>query len=358
MLYILFKISFIISTILTLIIFIYPPILDYVSSNKKLKKKENIEPYPDVTIVIPTYMEEENIQKKIENTKNYNYPNDKMEIIVIDGGSNDNTVKISKKIEGIKVINLNQRGKIRAINNGIKNAKSDLVLMTDADVLIEPNALKETIHYLNQNVAAISSKGTISNSNNFYSHSKKRYHNKDFNMRHKESLLDNCCSLDGKFILLDKNKINHIDESGYTDDFTLTLQAYKKGYKSIVINKNFFHENAKSTLTEEIKQMKRRCKTSIADSFKNADVILNNKSWYSLFIFPFRRLLNFFTPFFLLIIGLYTLLFIPSMFTILVVLYILFTFRNSYYSVLMISLFLAWFDVVTINLNKGAFWNS
>lgn len=351
-----FRIAFIISASFTLIIALYRKILKYTTSNKKLKINNEIEEYPNITVVIPTFMEENNIKQKINNTLKFEYPQNKMNIIVVDGGSEDDTVQIAKKFDTVKVININQRGKIKAINKALEHSENDLVLLTDADVTIDQNAIKKSIKYFGQDIAAISSKGTINKGNNFYSKSKRMYHHKDFNMRYMESILDNCCSLDGKFILLDTNKVNRIDKSGYTDDFTLTLQIYKKGYKSIVIDENLFYEKSKEKLIDEINQMRRRCKTSIADSFRNIDIIMKNKSPYTLFIFPLRRLLNFFIPLFLLIIGLYTLVNIPVIFSILVITYSVFTYRNIYYNILMISIILAWFDIITLNLNEGAFW--
>ena len=58
---------------------------------------------PKVSVVIPAYNEEKTISETIESISASDYPEDKFEIIVVDDGSRDNTLKIAEKFQSDKV---------------------------------------------------------------------------------------------------------------------------------------------------------------------------------------------------------------------------------------------------------------
>src|SRR3989338_4493846 len=72
---------------------------------------------PKISIVIPTLNEEKDIGKLLLSVSNQSYKN--YEIIIVDGGSSDNTVKIAKKYTG-KVFVLPKAGVTKSRNYGIK----------------------------------------------------------------------------------------------------------------------------------------------------------------------------------------------------------------------------------------------
>ena len=87
----------------------------------------------ELSVVIPCLNEEDTIEiciKKI--LKIFDYHKINGEIIIVDNGCNDNTVKISKKYE-VKVIKENKKGYGSAIKKGIKNSTGKYILMADAD---------------------------------------------------------------------------------------------------------------------------------------------------------------------------------------------------------------------------------
>jgi len=87
-----------------------------------------------ISVVIPTLNEEANIAKNIKSLK-------RCEVIVSDGGSKDNTVKIARKL-GAKVVK-SPKGRARQMNTGAKKAKGDIILFLHADTLLPKGALKK-----------------------------------------------------------------------------------------------------------------------------------------------------------------------------------------------------------------------
>ena len=93
--------------------------------------------FPKVSIIIPVRNEEKFIEKAIRSIIQNDYPKDKLEIIVIDGLSEDNTIEILKKLKEeypdiIKILNNPQKITPVALNIGLKNASGDIIIRMDA----------------------------------------------------------------------------------------------------------------------------------------------------------------------------------------------------------------------------------
>ena len=106
-----------------------------------------------VSVIIPTYNEEEDILKVLEHTASLEYKN--KEVIVVDSGSTDNTreivEKFSKKYRFVRLIKQKKReGVSSARNLGIKESKGQILIILNADVLLLPDFIKKIIkHYEN-----------------------------------------------------------------------------------------------------------------------------------------------------------------------------------------------------------------
>lgn len=94
-----------------------------------------------ISVVIPAYNEEKNIEKCIKSLLSQAYSRDDYEIIVVDGGSKDRTVEIAQNL-GAKVISQKSRYIEGARNDGAFMARGGIVAFTDADIVLHDNWLK------------------------------------------------------------------------------------------------------------------------------------------------------------------------------------------------------------------------
>ena len=95
---------------------------------------------PKFSIVIPVYNVENYIGKCLESIKNQTFKD--YEIIVVDDGSNDNSMKIVKKYD-TKIINSSHVGVSEARNIGAKQAKGEYLIFLDSDDYWDKDLLKE-----------------------------------------------------------------------------------------------------------------------------------------------------------------------------------------------------------------------
>ena len=94
-----------------------------------------------ISVIIPTYNEAENIRECLESLCKQTLARDSYELIVVDGGSTDNTIEIAK--EYADVVFVQKSPKVGgARNDGILRAKYDIVSTTDADTVLPPHWLK------------------------------------------------------------------------------------------------------------------------------------------------------------------------------------------------------------------------
>lgn len=101
-----------------------------------------------VSVVIPTYNEEKNIEMCLESLNNQTLPRNEYEIIVVDGYSNDRTRKLAKKYAD-KVILQKSNGVGGARNDGAKIAEGDIIATTDADIVVTRDWLETIVKNFN-----------------------------------------------------------------------------------------------------------------------------------------------------------------------------------------------------------------
>jgi glycosyltransferase involved in cell wall biosynthesis len=103
---------------------------------------------PLVSVIIPAYNAAQYIGEAIESALAQTYKN--QEIIVVDDGSNDNTVELISNKYGEKVTIIKQKnaGPSSARNRGIKEARGEYIAFLDADDIWLPNKISEQIELM------------------------------------------------------------------------------------------------------------------------------------------------------------------------------------------------------------------
>lgn len=110
-----------------------------------------------LSFVIPCYNEESNVNLIHDEIAKIFLPLYKYEIIFVNDGSSDNTLKSLKEIlknskTKIKVINFSRNfGKEAAIYAGLKEAKGDYISLIDADMQQDPKYVMEMVSFLDKN---------------------------------------------------------------------------------------------------------------------------------------------------------------------------------------------------------------
>jgi len=120
---------------------------------------------PQVSVIIPVFNEEKNISKTIDSIMQTSYPKDKIEIIVTDDKSTDNTLQIVSQKSGVKVIALPiNKGKRHALELGVRACKGEVIVCVDSDTTLDPEAITNLVQPLaNPDVYCVCGNGIVAN---------------------------------------------------------------------------------------------------------------------------------------------------------------------------------------------------
>ncbi len=162
--------------LIILSIYFVSTVIVIIGASKTFPKLEE-EDLPTISIIVAARNEEENILECIQSLNNLEYPEKKIEIILVDDKSTDATGKIiddyiEEKPKFQKIVAKETRGELKgktlAIANAIEFAKNDIILTTDADCIVSPKWAKTIAsYYINDDVAIVNGMTNQFEVNNF-----------------------------------------------------------------------------------------------------------------------------------------------------------------------------------------------
>jgi len=259
-------------------------LLVYLENRKKVFKDPPLpKKLPKVSILVPAYNEEKTIAKTLKSLLKLNYPKSLLEIIAINDGSTDNTLKIMKKFEkyGVKVIDKPNGGKASALNAGLKIAKGNIIVCMDADSVVSKNALKYTIGYFNDpKVGAVASSLKVHKPKTFWQKMQFVEYIYNIFLRKVLAFMDSVFVVPGPFGLYRRSvlkKLGGWEEGNLTEDMELTMRIQKAGYKVETSLNSIVYTKTPETFKRLMKQRIRWYRGFLINARKYKDLFLNPK---------------------------------------------------------------------------------
>lgn len=149
---------------LALIVYVYglyPLLIAMIATSKPRRPAPEIleDAWPRIAVLIPAFNEERWLARKIENTLALDYPADKLRVIVASDGSTDRSVEIAREYSarGVERIEFPSRvGKSEVLNRLIPQLDEEIVLLTDANALLDPAAARRLVrHFADASTGAV-----------------------------------------------------------------------------------------------------------------------------------------------------------------------------------------------------------
>ncbi|WP_411149715.1 bifunctional polysaccharide deacetylase/glycosyltransferase family 2 protein [Streptomyces sp. A30] len=120
-----------------------------------------------VSVIVPAYNEKECIANTLKSLAQSTHP---IEIIVVDDGSTDGTSEIARSAAdslgmfNVRVIRQENAGKPAALNNGVRSASHDLVVMMDGDTVFEADTVRQLVQpFADPEVGAVAGNAKVGN---------------------------------------------------------------------------------------------------------------------------------------------------------------------------------------------------
>lgn len=112
-----------------------------------------------ISIVVPVFNGQATIGQCLDSLVKQEPSNKSLEIIVVDDGSQDETLKILSRYAGISVVSQSNAGPAAARNRGVKEATGDIVLFTDADCVPGERWVEEMVKSFLNDPSVVGVKG-------------------------------------------------------------------------------------------------------------------------------------------------------------------------------------------------------
>jgi cellulose synthase/poly-beta-1,6-N-acetylglucosamine synthase-like glycosyltransferase len=197
---------------------------------------------PTVTVIVPMHNEEKVIRLKLENLAALEYPRDKLQILLVNDGSTDNTLKevsdfTKNSTLDFTVINFgSQCGKTVALNNALKYANGEIVIVSDSDAFLARDILLKTMPFFaDPSVGAlISREELIEPEASWVSETEKVYFDLVYGtIKLGESKLHSTIMFHGGFAAYRKSILEKFNVE--TDDTGTALDIVQKGKRTIMV---------------------------------------------------------------------------------------------------------------------------
>ncbi|MGB1204721.1 MAG: glycosyltransferase family 2 protein [Chitinophagales bacterium] len=232
---------------------------------------------PSLSIVIAAYNEVDFITQKIENTLALNYPKNKLEYIFVTDGSTDETPEIVARYSEIRLFHSSERkGKMAAIQRVMPDVKNEIVVFTDANTLLNKNALRNIVrHYQNEKIGAVAGEKRIqvadaddasSAGEGFYWRYESKLKTWDFD-------LYSVVGAAGELFSVRRKLYEDVPHDTIIEDFYMTLKIAQKGYRVAYEPQAFAIETASASVKEELKRKVRIAAGGLQAIFRLRDLL-------------------------------------------------------------------------------------
>jgi poly-beta-1,6-N-acetyl-D-glucosamine synthase len=259
------------------------------------------EDLPNVTILIPACNEEETINARIENISQFDYPHEKIEVLILNDYSTDNTCEIAQKsfktfgLNGTVISHERRQGVNALYNIGFAKASSEFVLTTDADALMLNDTLLKSVKILLglKDVGGVAAKMIPTHTKITPStRASDSYTDAYYGMLESESAFSSTFPGGSSCMLVRKSAFSKISSDYGSSDGNISLAIIRNGFKFIVAPCVTFLEPMSQKFGEMRRQKVRRATRLLQSSFMNRKILFSKKyGSFGRIIFPLRLLM-------------------------------------------------------------------
>ena len=219
------------------------------------------EDLPSVTFLVCAYNEQDVVEMKMRNILQLDYPKDKLHIMWVTDGSNDETNKrLQQYPEAEIVFTPERKGKAAALNHGFGMVKSEITVMTDANTLVNKEAIKEIVRCMQDpKVACVAGEKRVvaRHANQAAAEGEGLYWKYESTLKRWDGELYSAMGAAGELNAIRTALFEPIEENALLDDFVMSMRMVDKGYRIAYTSDAYAMEYGSADLYEEAKRKRR-----------------------------------------------------------------------------------------------------
>ena len=227
---------------------------------------------PEVTLMVCAYNEEDIISEKMSNTHSLDYPADRLHLVWVTDGSTDNTNSILSTYPDVKIVfSPERRGKSAALKHGIKEVSTEIVMMTDANTMLNPEAIREIVRLMQDpKVGCVSGEKKVMSKSDSdeAAQGEGLYWKYESTLKRLDSELYSAMGAAGELCVIRRQLMTDIPDDTLLDDFVISMEIVRMGYKIAYTSKAFAMEYGSADLHEESKRKRRIAAGGLQSSWR------------------------------------------------------------------------------------------
>jgi len=258
---------------------------------------------PAVSLIVSAYNEEKVIAEKIENCFAVDYPRELLEFIIVADGSNDCTAEIVQTFaaHGVKLLHQpTRRGKIAAMNRAVPFAGGEILVFSDADAMLEPQAIRMLVANLaDPKVACVGGEKRIRQGASVQAKGEGAYWRYEAYLKRLDSNLNTAIGAIGELFAIRRELYRSMDEDLLIEDFVVTMHLVAAGWRVVYEPRAITWENASPSLAGEW-QRRRRMAAGGFQAIGRLKGMLNPMRGFAAFQYISHKVLRGLSPFFMI----------------------------------------------------------
>ena len=216
---------------------------------------------PNVTLMICAYNEAEVIEEKMNNIRSLNYPKDKLCVMWVTDGSTDDSNKMLHAYPEVHLVYSSERkGKAAAMQHGLKQNKAEYVIFTDANTMLNADAIREIVRqFMKKNVSCVSGEKRVSarHSGQATAEGEGLYWKYESTLKRWDSELYSAMGAAGELFAVRMSHYRPAPSNALLDDFMMSMLILKDGHRIAYTNEAYATEFGSASTAEESKRKRR-----------------------------------------------------------------------------------------------------
>ncbi len=199
---------------------------------------------PSVSLVVAAYNEASCIRQKLENSLALRYPAERFEVVIGSDGSSDGTDEIVQQCPDprVRLSAAPRAGKTTVLNRCIPMARGDIIVLSDANTMIEPEAVEALVrHFEDPEVGAVCGKLRLYNPTQ-QDYEESAYWSYESLIKRYEGKRGAVVGANGGLYAIRRKLFTQLPPSTIVDDFVIPLRILEQGYKVVYEAEAVAHE--------------------------------------------------------------------------------------------------------------------
>lgn len=251
---------------------------------------------PDVAFMVCAYNEQDVVEMKMQNIHELDYPKEKLHVIWVTDGSSDNTNEYLKAYPEVEVIySPERRGKTAALNHGLSMVTSDITVMTDANTMVNREAIREIVRCMQDpKVACVAGEKRVMSRHEgeIAADGEGLYWKYESALKRLDSELYSAMGAAGELNAIRTHLYERMPETALLDDFVMSMRMVEQGYKIAYTSEAYAMEYGSANLEEESKRKRRIAAGGLQSSWWLRSMMNPFKNFMVAFQFVSHRVLR------------------------------------------------------------------